>query len=39
MTNTPGPTSGDQKPNSPANPQQNQANPPKPADKPADQQK
>jgi hypothetical protein len=39
MTNAPGSTSSDQKPNMPANPQQNQTNPPKPADKPADQQK
>jgi hypothetical protein len=39
MTNSPGSASGDQKPNTPANPQQNQANPPKPAEKPAEQQK
>lgn len=38
MTNTPV-ASSDQKPNMPATPQQNQTNPPKPADKPAEQQK
>jgi hypothetical protein len=38
MTNTPV-SSNEQKPNTPANPQQNQANPPKPADKPSEQQK
>jgi hypothetical protein len=37
MTNSPGAASGDQKP--PANPQQNQTNPPKPTEKPAEQQK
>jgi hypothetical protein len=31
--------SGDNKPSTPATPQQNQANPPKPADKPSEQQK
>jgi hypothetical protein len=39
MTNAPAPGSGDQKPNAPVNPQQNQTNPPKPAEKPAQQQK
>jgi hypothetical protein len=40
MTNVPGSASNDQKPNTPATPQQqNQTNPPKPADKPAEQQK
>jgi hypothetical protein len=39
MTNTPGSPSGDQKPNTPGNQQQNQTNPPKPAEKPAEQQK
>jgi hypothetical protein len=39
MTNVPGSASGDQKPNTPANPQQNQTNQPKPADKPGEQQK
>ena len=39
MTNVPGSASGDQKPNTPANPQQNQTNPPKPAQKQAEQQK
>jgi hypothetical protein len=39
MTNAPSSGSGDQKPNTPVNPQQNQTNPPKPADKPAEQQK
>ncbi len=38
MTNTPV-ASNDQKPVKPANPQQNQSNPPKPANKPAEQQK
>jgi hypothetical protein len=39
MTDTPKSPSGDQKPNTPGNQQQNQTNPPKPADKPAEQQK
>jgi hypothetical protein len=39
MTNAPSPASGDQKPNTPGNQQQNQTNPPKPADKPVEQQK
>jgi hypothetical protein len=38
MTNSPV-ASNEQKPATPANPQQNQTNPPKPADKPAQQQK
>jgi hypothetical protein len=38
MTDTPV-ASNDQKPITPVSPQQNQANPPKPADKPAEQQK
>jgi hypothetical protein len=39
MSNAPGLGSGDQKPNTPVNPQQNQTNPPKSAEKPAEQQK
>jgi hypothetical protein len=39
MTNTPNTVSGDQKPATPANPQQQTQNPPKPADKPSEQQK
>jgi hypothetical protein len=41
MTNTPVSASEPQKPASPApaNPQQSQGNPPKPADKPSEQQK
>jgi hypothetical protein len=39
MTNASGSAPGDQKPNAPANPQQNQTIPPKPAQKPAEQQK
>jgi hypothetical protein len=39
MTNVPGSASGDQKPSTPATPQQNQTNAPKPAEKPAEQQK
>lgn len=38
MTNTPV-GSNEQKPNTPPNPQQNQTNAPKPADKPSEQQK
>jgi hypothetical protein len=38
MTDSPV-ASNEQKPASPANPQQNQTNQPKPADKPAEQQK
>jgi hypothetical protein len=40
MTNTPVSNSADEKPSSPATPQQQtQTNPPKPADKPSEQQK
>jgi hypothetical protein len=39
MTNTPNSTSSDQKPATPANPQQQTQTPPKPADKPSVQQK
>ena len=38
MTNTPV-ASNEQKPGTPTNPQQGQSNPPKPAEKPAEQQK
>lgn len=39
MTNIPVTASGDQKPETPATPQQQTQNQPKPADKPSEQQK